>query len=95
MRFMLILRRSFFVLQHSTNLDIRLNKFFPTVLLRIMHPVLPVYPADIWAGFINQAVPVSITVVPTSPVPPIQIPGLLRQIYIAATKPTLRTGKRW
>lgn len=82
---MLILRRNFYVLQHSTSLDIRLNKFLPTVPLRIMHPVLPVYPADIWADLINQAVFVGITVVPTSSIPPIQIPSLLCQTYITAT----------
>jgi hypothetical protein len=81
-------------LQQVANLHIHLYKLFPAQLLRIVHLVLPVDPANIWTGLVNQAALVGITVMPASPIPPVQVPCLFRQVHIAATKPALRTGKR-
>jgi hypothetical protein len=46
--------------------------------------ILPVDPADIRPGLVDQAVLVGITVMPASSIPPIQILRLFRQMHIAA-----------
>lgn len=81
------------LLEQLANLRIRFYERLPTEPLRIVHAVLPVDPADIRPGLVDQALLVGITVMPTSSVTPIQVLRLFRQMHIAAAQPALRTWK--